>query len=82
VFIDGGLAQRKLYLHQLKTKKLQPSTLYSYQVGSITDNKYVHWSPEYEFHTASKKNDFSFIATGDVVRFSQIVDTYLFFNDI
>lgn len=64
-FLDGGLAQRKLYLHKLKTKALKAATVYQYKVGSKTESS-VKWSKSYEFHTAPKKNDFSFIATGDV----------------
>ncbi|KAK4517152.1 uncharacterized protein ATC70_000483 [Mucor velutinosus] len=64
-FVDGGLAQRKLYLHKLKTKALKAATVYQYKVGSMNESS-VKWSTTYEFHTAPKKNDFSFIATGDV----------------
>lgn len=64
-FVDGGIAQRKLYFHKLQTKALKPATVYQYKVGSKS-NSSATWSPSYEFHTAPKKNDFSFIATGDV----------------
>ncbi|KAI8645371.1 Metallo-dependent phosphatase-like protein [Parasitella parasitica] len=64
-FVDGGIAQRKLYLHKLKTNELELATVYQYKVGSKTKSN-IKWSKSYEFHTAPKRNDFSFIATGDV----------------
>ncbi|CEP17620.1 hypothetical protein [Parasitella parasitica] len=64
-FVDGGVAQRKLYLHKLKTNKLEAATVYQYKVGSKTKSS-IKWSKLYEFHTAPRGNDFSFIATGDV----------------
>ncbi|CAO3653658.1 unnamed protein product [Mucor hiemalis] len=69
VFVDGGIAQRKLYLHKLKSKSLRPATVYSYQVGSnikTKKGKKIQWSKTYEFHSAPKKNDFNFLATGDI----------------
>ncbi|KAI8078095.1 Metallo-dependent phosphatase-like protein [Gilbertella persicaria] len=64
-FVDGGLAHRELYLHKIMTHKLKPATVYRYQVGSVVDHQ-EHWSEVFEFHTASKKDEFSFLATGDV----------------
>ncbi|RCH96017.1 hypothetical protein CU097_011539 [Rhizopus azygosporus] len=64
-FVDGGSAQRQLYLHNIQTKTLKPDTIYVYQVGAKKGNS-IKWSKTYEFHTASLKKDFSFIATGDV----------------
>ncbi|KAG1057141.1 hypothetical protein G6F46_001024 [Rhizopus delemar] len=64
-FVDGGSAQRELYLHNIQTKKLKPNTKFYYQVGARKAES-IKWSKIYEFHTASFKKDFSFIATGDV----------------
>ncbi|KAI8345347.1 Metallo-dependent phosphatase-like protein [Blakeslea trispora] len=64
-FIDGGAAKRKLYLHKMMTRKLKPATVYHYQVGAAVGNQ-IYWSEEFKFHSASKKEEFSFLATGDV----------------
>lgn len=49
----------------MKTKLLKSANVYRYKVGSKIGSN-IKWSKTYEFHTAPKRNDFSFIATGDV----------------
>ncbi|KAI8378248.1 Metallo-dependent phosphatase-like protein [Choanephora cucurbitarum] len=65
IFVDGGDAKRELHLHKIKTKKLKPAITYRYQVGAAVGDE-IYWSEEFEFHSASKKKEFSFLATGDV----------------
>ncbi|KAG1467160.1 hypothetical protein G6F56_004568 [Rhizopus delemar] len=65
VFVDGGAAKRELYLHNIRTNMLKPDTKFYYQVGAKNSDT-IKWSNTYEFHSASLKKDFSFIATGDV----------------
>lgn len=65
--MDGGEAKRPLYLHKIKSKALKPATTYAYQVGAMTSNNDTQWSPVYEFHTASRRNEFNFIAIADIV---------------
>ncbi|CAO3646222.1 unnamed protein product [Cunninghamella blakesleeana] len=64
-FVDGGIAQRPLYLHTIQTKSLRPATVYQYQVGSISDSD-IKYSSVFEFHTAPRRDSFKFLATGDI----------------
>lgn len=73
VFVDGGAAKRELYLHNIRTNMLKPDTKFYYQVGAKNSDT-IKWSNTYEFHSASLKKDFSFIATGDVVSRIRIQD--------
>ncbi|KAI9482514.1 Metallo-dependent phosphatase-like protein [Zychaea mexicana] len=64
-FVDEGEAHRTISLHQAKTKRLRPATVYCYQVGAYGDSTWK-WSSVYEFHTASKGKEFSFLAIADI----------------
>ncbi|CAO3623037.1 unnamed protein product [Cunninghamella echinulata] len=65
-FVDGGIAQRPLYLHNIQTKRLISDTIYQYQVGAINKSGTTSWSPSFEFHTAPRRDSFKFLATGDM----------------
>ncbi|CAO3645069.1 unnamed protein product [Cunninghamella blakesleeana] len=65
IFVDGGIAQRPLYLHNIQTKLLRPNTIYQYQVGAISEFG-IEYSPIFEFHTAPRRDLFKFLAIGDV----------------
>ncbi|KAG2224631.1 hypothetical protein INT45_007876 [Circinella minor] len=66
-FEDGGEAHRTIALYRAKTKYLRKGTVYSYQVGAYDDQKLEWcWSAVYEFHTGSKRKEFSFLAIGDL----------------
>ena len=52
------------------------STVYSYQVGAYDDEKSEwNWSAVYEFHTGSKRKEFSFLAIADIVGFCRSANT-------
>ncbi|KAI9260762.1 Metallo-dependent phosphatase-like protein [Phascolomyces articulosus] len=66
-FEDGGEAHRTISLYRAKTRKLRAATVYQYQVGAFDNDKSKwSWSSVYEFHTGSKRKEFSFIAIGDI----------------
>ncbi|KAG2217715.1 hypothetical protein INT45_009078, partial [Circinella minor] len=66
-FVDGGISQRLMHLHNLKSNKLSKSTIYEYKVGSVQDNSNtIFWSPIYQFHTPDSSPGFKFIAAADM----------------
>ncbi|KAI8330365.1 Metallo-dependent phosphatase-like protein [Chlamydoabsidia padenii] len=65
-FVDGGTAQRTIYLHNIQTKILEQNKVYQYQVGSSSHVIDTLWSSKFEFHTPSPRTSFSFLAIGDL----------------
>lgn len=68
-FEDGGEAHHTVYLHSITSDRLEPATLYHYQVASYLIPHRFEWSPIYRFHTPSTDDAFSFVATADMVRY-------------
>ncbi|ORY94443.1 Metallo-dependent phosphatase-like protein, partial [Syncephalastrum racemosum] len=65
-FEDGGEAHHTVYLHSITSDRLEPATLYHYQVASYLIPQRFEWSPIYRFHSPSTEDAFSFVATADM----------------
>lgn len=64
--MDGGEARHTIHLHNVETARLEPDTIYRYQIQTVKSSRSM-WSDVYEFRSPTSFEWFEFLATADMV---------------